>query len=62
MTIFARAPLALGLIGLSSLSFASTLDLGSDVVTATRTSQASSIAATTVFERTDIERLQVNTA
>ena len=62
MTIPARAPLALGLIGLSSLSFASTLDLGSDVVTATRTSQASSIAATTVFERTDIERLQVNTA
>lgn len=62
MTILARAPLALGLIGLSSLSFASTLDLGSDVVTATRTSQASSIAATTVFERTDIERLQVNTA
>ena len=62
MTIFARAPLALGLIGLSSLSFASTLDLGSDFVTATRTSQASSIAATTVFERTDIERLQVNTA
>ncbi|MEL0167003.1 MAG: TonB-dependent vitamin B12 receptor [Pseudomonadaceae bacterium] len=62
MTIFARAPLALGLIGLSSFSFASTLDLGSDVVTATRTSQASSIAATTVFERTDIERLQVNTA
>ncbi|BDX19737.1 TonB-dependent receptor [Halopseudomonas aestusnigri] len=62
MTIPVRAPLALGLIGLSSLSFASTLDLGSDVVTATRTSQASSIAATTVFERTDIERLQVNTA
>ncbi|MCC4261455.1 TonB-dependent vitamin B12 receptor [Pseudomonas aestusnigri] len=62
MTIPARAPLALGLIGLSSLSFAGTLDLGSDVVTATRTSQASSIAATTVFERTDIERLQVNTA
>ena len=62
MTILARAPLALGLLGLSSLSFASTVDLGRDVVTATRTSQASSIAATTVFERTDIERLQVNTA
>lgn len=62
MKTLARAPLALGLIGLSSLSFASTLDLGSDVVTATRTSQASNIAATTVFERTDIERLQVNTA
>ena len=62
MTILARAPLALGLIGLSSLSFASTVDLGRDVVTATRTSHASNIAATTVFERTDIERLQVNTA
>ncbi|MEH6565325.1 MAG: TonB-dependent vitamin B12 receptor [Halopseudomonas sp.] len=58
MKTFLRAPVALGLVGLSSLSFGHTVSLEDQVVTATRTSQTSSIAATTVFERTDIDRLQ----
>lgn len=58
MKTFFRAPVALGLVGLSSLSLANTLSLDDQVVTATRTSQNSSIAATSVFDRSDIERLQ----
>jgi len=55
------APVALGLAGLSSISLAHTLNLDDQVVTATRTAQsgAQSIAATSVFDRRDIERLQV---
>tara|TARA_R110000764_G_scaffold138885_9_gene226862 strand:- start:44205 stop:46016 length:1812 start_codon:yes stop_codon:yes gene_type:complete len=61
MKTFFRAPVAFGLVGLSSLSFAHTLNLEDQVVTATRTAQSSaqSIAATSVFDRNDIERLQV---
>jgi len=61
MKTFFRAPVAFGLVGLSSLSFAHTLNLEDQVVTATRTAQsgAQSIAATSVFDRNDIERLQV---
>jgi len=61
MKTFFRAPMALGLVGLSSLSLAHTLSLDDQVVTATRTAQsgAQSIAATSVFDRYDIERLQV---
>ncbi|SDR97490.1 vitamin B12 transporter [Halopseudomonas sabulinigri] len=61
MKTFFRAPVALGLVGLSSLSLAHTLSLDDQVVTATRTAQsgAQSIAATSVFDRNDIERLQV---
>ena len=58
MKTFLRAPLALALCGLSSLSLADTLSLNDQVVTATRTSQSNSIAATSVFDRADIERLQ----
>lgn len=58
MKTFFRAPVAFGLAGLSSLSLANTLSLDDQVVTATRTSQNSSIAATSVFDRSDIERLQ----
>ena len=58
MKTFLRAPLALALCGLSSFSLADTLSLSDQVVTATRTSQSNSIAATSVFERADIERMQ----
>lgn len=60
MNTFLRAPLALVLLGLSPFSPAEPLHLGDETVTATRGSQSiiEPIAATSVIERADIERLQ----
>lgn len=64
MKMLPRTPLALALMASACFSHAQSLHLDSQVVTATRTNQsiAANLAAVTVIERADIERLQATDA
>lgn len=64
MKMLPRTPLALALMASACLSHAQSLHLDSQVVTATRTNQsiAANLAAVTVIDRADIERLQATDA